>query len=610
MTEEQAKEVKKLKGIAVSPGIIIGKARVVDRSRVKILYQYLISEEQLSREVERFKEALSTTKEQMIALKNRVPDPIRKHVFILDTHLMIMDDSMLSESTVNTIQDEKINAEWALKKSVQKIRQLFSQIDDEYLRERISDVENVAERILINLSGKEQQSLSEINDRVIIVAHDLSPADTSTINIGKIMGFITDVGGRTSHTAIIAQALNIPAVVGLESVTREVQDGALLIVDGNQGVVIIDPDDDLIIHYQEKELERKQYELSIARVSHLPAETVDEHRITIKANIEFLEEVVAAKDRGAEGIGLYRTEFLYMRTQGIPDEEELFEDYKEVAEIMAPQPVTIRTLDLGGDKFASELAFSREINPALGLRAIRFCLKEPKIFKSQLRAILRASAHGKIQLMFPMISGLQEVLDAKKVLEEVKQGLDDGGVDYDRNMRVGIMIEVPSAVVVADLLAEHADFFSIGTNDLIQYALAIDRTNECVAPMYQPFHPAILRMIRQVVRAARRSGIEVALCGEMAADPLCSFILLGLGIDELSMNPGYIPVVKQIIRLMSMKDAKEYLEEVLLLDTANKVREFIARKMSSLIPDLDDQGFYRHMHEFIRSNNHALSKTS
>ena len=592
MTEEQAKEVEKLKGIAVSPGIIIGKARVVDRSRVKILYQYLISEEQLSREVERFKEALSTTKEQMIALKNRVPDPIRKHVFILDTHLMIMDDSMLSESTVNTIQDEKINAEWALKKSVQKIRQLFDLVEDEYIRERIYDVENVADRILRNLAGKEQESLSQINERVIIVAHDLSPVDTSEINTDKIMGFITDVGGRTSHTAIMAQALKIPAIVGLESVTSQVQDNTLLIVDGYTGEVIIDPDDDTIILYQEKQLQHQKYKSSIVRISHLPAETVDGCRIAIKANIEFLEEVVEAKKHGAEGIGLYRTEFLYLRSKGIPSEERLYKDYSEVAELIAPDPVTIRTLDLGGDKFSSGLGLTKEMNPALGLRAIRFCLKEPAIFKDQLRAILRASAYGNIRLMFPMISGLQEILDSKKILDEVKDELDKKRVKYDRDMKVGVMIEVPSAVTVADILARHVDFFSIGTNDLIQYALAIDRINEHVAYMYQPFHPAILRMIQQVVKAARDGGIDIALCGEMAGDPLCAFILLGLGIDELSMNAGGIPVIKKIIRSFSMEEAKADLQEIIRLETAEKVREIISNKMSSLVPDLGEDGFY------------------
>jgi len=596
MSGKDAGNIRKLSGIAVSPGVIIGKARVIDRSKVKIFYQYLVNETQINKEVERFKEALEATKEQIISLKNTMPEQIKKHSFILDTHLMIVDDSMLCDSTINAILNEKINAEWALKKSIQTIKQLFDQVEDEYIKERFRDVENIAERILRNLAGKEPESLSEIKERVIIVSHDLSPVDTSEMNIGKVMGFITDVGGRTSHSAIMAQSLKIPSVVGLETATRRIADGNLIIVDGNSGEVILDPDDETIIHYQEKQLQHEQYESKIARTSHLPAKTVDGHDIVIEANIEFLEEVVVAKDYGAEGIGLYRTEFHYLRSKGIPSEEELFEDYKQVAEIMAPDPVTLRTLDLGGDKFSSVLNLNKEINPALGLRAIRFCLKEPKIFKSQLRAILRASAFGNIRLMFPMISGLQEVLDSKKVLEEVMGELDHDGVDFDHGIELGIMIEIPSAVAVADILAKHVDFFSIGTNDLIQYALAIDRVNEHVAYMYQPFHPAILRMIQQVINAANNMGIRVSLCGEMAADPFCAYILLGLGIEGLSMNAGGIPVIKKIIRTMSIEEAKADFEGIFQLETAKHVREFIVNKMRDLFPDPDDKSLYNQYH--------------
>ena len=591
MTTQNLENMKALRGIAVSPGIIIGKARIIDRSRVKILYQYLIDEKQVQKEVERLKEALRATKDQIVALKNRMPDQIKQHAFILDAHVMMIEDGMLSDSTVNTILQEKINAEWALKKSIQNIGLLFDQVEDEYIRERFNDVENLGQRILRNLAGKEQESLQEIEERVIIVAHDLSPVDTSELNIAKVMGFITDVGGRTSHTAIMAQSLKIPAVVGLESVTHQVRDGVLLIVDGNQGEVIIDPDDDAIIRYQEKQLEHQRYESSIVKIGRLPAETMDGHKITIKANIEFLEEVVAAKDYGAEGIGLYRTEFLYLRGQEFPREEELFEDYKQMAEIMAPNAVTIRTLDLGGDKFSSKLALDREMNPALGLRAIRFCLKQPEIFKTQLRAILRASAFGKIRLLFPMISGLQEILDTKEILEEVMEGLQKDGLAYDEDIKTGIMIEIPSAVAVADILARHVDFFSIGTNDLIQYALAIDRVNENVAFMYEPFHPAILRMIQQVVKAAKNAGIEIALCGEMAGDPLCVFILLAFGIDELSMNAGNIPLIKKAIRSVTMEEVRADLEHIFQLDTAQRVRAFIAERVKQLVPDLDKRAF-------------------
>jgi phosphotransferase system enzyme I (PtsI) len=437
--------------------------------------------------------------------------------------------------------------------------------------------------------GQAQESLAEIKERVIIVAHDLSPADTTELNISKVMGFITDAGGRTSHTAIMAQALEIPAVVGLLSATQQIEDRDLLIVDGNSGEVIINPDDAVIIYYQEKQLQHEKYKSSIARTSHLPAVTLDGHKIAVKANIEFLEEVTAVRDHGAEGIGLYRTEFLYMRSRGLPTEEELFEDYREVAEIIAPDTMTIRTLDIGGDKFSASLEISKETNPALGLRAIRFCLKQPAVFMSQLRAILRASVYGRVELMFPMISGLQEILDAKAIFQQVAADLDREGIDYDHDMKLGVMIEIPSAVTMAEVIARHVDFFSIGTNDLIQYALAIDRINEQVAYMYEPFHPAILRMIRQVVEGAKKERIRVALCGEMAGEPLCVPILLGLGLDELSMNARAIPLIKQVIRSISMEEARAHMENVIQLSTAREVREYIEEHMKGLIPSLDER---------------------
>ena len=591
MTKGPVTGERELRGVAVYPDIVIGKAHLIDRSRVKILYQCFVNGEDLDREVKRFEEAVHAVEDQFVSLKNKMPDKVKDQSFILDSHLMILKDGMLYDSTIKAILEEKINAEWALKKSLEGIREVFEQIDDEYISNRISDVENVTERLLRTLSGDPGQSLGEIDQRVIIVAHDLSPADTTELNTARVMGFITDVGGKTSHTAIMAQALEIPAVVGLESATASVEDGDLLIVDGSSGVVVINPDDSAIIHYQEKKLQLQKYKSSIARTSHLPAETPDGYRVSITANIEFLEEVTAAKDYGGEGIGLYRTEFLYLREKGFPDEEDLFEDYREVVEIMKPAPVSIRTLDLGGDKFASDMAISRESNPALGLRAIRFCLKEPEIFKIQLRAILRASLYGKIQLMFPMISGLQELLDTKQILEQVKEDLNRDNIGYDTNMKVGIMVEIPSAVAMAEVLARHVDFFSIGTNDLIQYSLAIDRINEHVAYMYQPFHPAILRMIRQVVSAAKDAGIEVALCGEMAGDPLCISILLGIGIDRLSMNARAIPLIKKMVRAIPMEQAKADLKKIMALNTAKEVRAYILEGTKRMFPELEEKGY-------------------
>ncbi|MFC1839544.1 phosphoenolpyruvate--protein phosphotransferase [Thermodesulfobacteriota bacterium] len=591
MTDQLITENIKLTGIAVSPGIVIGKARLVDRSKQKIIYQYLINDEEIDKEIERFKEALELTKKQILTLKNGMAESIKEHSFILDAHLMIVDDNMVSDTTINTILEEKINAEWALKKSIQKVRQVFKEINYEYIRDRINDVENVAERILRNLSGKKHDSLSKIKERVIIVAHDLSPTDTSELNTTMVMGFITDVGGKTSHTAIMAQSLKIPAVLGLQSITNQVQDGTLLVIDGYKGEVIINPDDDAIIYYQEKTLYYEKYISSVLRVSHLPAETVDGRRMTINANIEFLEEVVSAKDNGAEGIGLYRTEFLYLREKGIPDEQKLFEDYKEVAEIMAPAPVTIRTLDIGGDKILPSKNYSVESNPALGLRAIRFCLQNPDIFKSQLRAILRASVYGNTRVMFPMISSIQEFLEAKNILEQVMKDLDEESIDYDKDIKVGAMIEIPSAVVVADILAKQADFFSIGTNDLIQYSLAIDRTNEHVDYMYDPYNPAIIRMIIQVVKSAKKAGIEVALCGEMAGDPLCTSLLLGMGIKELSLTSGGIPLLKKLIRSLSKKEAERDLKKILKLNTSDEIRDFIHERTKDYLPNADESNY-------------------
>ncbi|MBW2143244.1 MAG: phosphoenolpyruvate--protein phosphotransferase [Deltaproteobacteria bacterium] len=591
MTENRVASPKQLQGIGVSPGIIIGKAHLVDRSRVKIKYQYIIDDKKLGREVERFKEALLITEEQLATLKSRMPDHVKEHAFILDSHLMILKDTMLTDATVQKITDEKINAEWALKKSLQEIRQIFKQIDDEYISSRINDVENVVERVLRNLSGEEQPHLSEIKERVIIVAHDLSPADTTELNIGRVMGFITDVGGRTSHTGILAHALQIPAVVALGSITDLVKDGDLLIVDGNTGEVVIHPDDSDIIHYQDRQLQLEEYLSIIAKTGHLPATTADGHRIFIQANMEFLEEVAAVKDHGGEGIGLYRTEFLYLRSRALPSEEDLFEDYRQVAEIMAPNPVTIRSLDLGGDKVPSEIEMSKELNPALGLRAIRFCLKEPEILKTQLRAILRASIYGQVHLMFPMVSGLREILEAKEILAQAKDELDLEKIDYNHDIKVGIMIEVPSAVIIAEILARYVDFFSIGTNDLIQYALAIDRDNEHVAYLFQPFHPAILRMIQSVVSAAKNAGIGVSLCGEMAGDPLCLPFLLGLGLEELSMNARAIPLIKNVVRSITIEEARADFENMMKLNTAREVRAYAIEWTKRLAPELGEKGY-------------------
>jgi phosphotransferase system enzyme I (PtsI) len=565
-----------LKGIGVSPGVAIGKAFRVDRDRVSLVYYYLPSPAQTEKEKNRFDAAVDKAEADLKEIKSKIADEFPEHSFILDTHIYMLRDRMLYNETIRLIEEQGINAEWALRQAVENAQLIFEKIEDEYIRSRISDVDYVAERVLENLTGQNRRSVAGIKERVIIVAQDLSPADTLQLQVEKTLGFVTDMGGKTSHTAIITRSLDIPAVVGLENVYQAVRSGELMVVDGYAGKAIIDPDEELLNYYYERQYQLENYRKEVARCAELPAETEDGYTIKIQANIELLEEVVAVIDNGAEGVGLYRTEYLYLNLDNPPDEETLFWDYREVAEIIYPEMVTIRTLDLGADKVPSRMREWGETNPALGLRSIRLCLQEDELFRTQLRAILRVSGITKnVRIMFPMISGLGELHAAKDILNQVKQSLTQESIEVDPDLQVGIMIEVPSAVAVADLLANEVDFFSIGTNDLVQYALAIDRVNENVAHLYEPLHPAILRMVKQAADAGRFAGIPVSLCGELAAEPLYAPILLGFELDSLSMNPMAVPRVKKIIRNANLEESKEHLKEVLQLSTASKVNEYL-----------------------------------
>ena len=565
---------KIIKGISASPGICIGKAYIVDTEGVNVVEKYLIKKSNIKQEVKRFKTAVKKAKNELRTIIEEAPEDFRDHADILETQEILLKDKMLYGRTISTIENEGVNAEWALKKVVTNVRNIFQNMTDSYLQERSTDIVHVADRIMRNLVGIQQVNIKNIDKRVILVATDLSPSETSQINLEKIKGFLTDRGGKTTHTGIIARTLEIPAVLGLENATELINNDDVIIVDGISGSVIIQPSEQTLIKYEHRKHKYYQYMAAITRSARSPAQTTDGSVIKVLGNIELPEEVVAVHSHGGDGIGLYRTEFQYMGRPDFPSEDELFDKYRDVIEVMAPYPVTIRTLDINGDKArtAAPAAYP-EINPALGLRGIRYCLKKPDVFRVQLRAILRAAVFGNVRIMFPMISNYHEVTESKRMLDEAAESLEKDGIRYNRDIQIGILMEVPSAVIMADLMANEVDFFSIGTNDLIQYALAIDRGNKEVAHLYQPFDLAILRMIKHLKDVASEKNIKVFMCGEMAADPIHLPILLGMGLDGLSMNPQSIPTVKRAIKTLSINESRQFVEDVLKLTTAREVFE-------------------------------------
>jgi phosphotransferase system enzyme I (PtsI) len=564
-----------LQGIAGSPGIAIGKAYLVEQEEIDVVEKHLVEPKHVRAEVKRFKEAVKKAQKHLKGIIDDVPKEFKDHAYILDAHMMLLKDKMIYDGTIKHIERENVNAEWALKMAADEVKSVFKNMPDPYFRERASDIAHVSNLVMENLLGTKPSNISGIDKRVIIVAHDLSPAETTQMQLEKVKAFLTDLGGKTSHTGIIARSLEIPAVLGLGNATQQIKTGDLIIVDGSAGVVILDPDEETLTRYQERKDLFEQYQAMITRSSHLPAETTDGFQLSVMANIGVLEEVVSVIDHGGDGIGLYRTEFLYLNRPNLPSEQELFDNYRDVVEIMAPRTVTIRTLDIGGDKFMSDPRLAEEMNPALGLRAIRFSLQSPEIFKTQLRAILRAANFGNVRIMIPMISQVDEILRAKQILNEVGESLENAGIPFRADIELGAMIEVPSAAMMADILAREVDFFSIGTNDLIQYSLAIDRVNKHVAHLYQPLHPAVLRMIHRVVDAAKQAGIEVNMCGEMAGDPLNLPVLLGMELDAISMNPISIPPMKRMARMLSLKESKRLLQEALKQPTTEDVIKLI-----------------------------------
>lgn len=575
---------KTLRGIGASPGIVQGRAFLVERYKVRFP-QKRIPASQVEEEMKRFLRAIEEAKNQLREIKEKILDPqVRQHAFILDVHLMILDDQMLIQNTIENIRKRKVNSEWALDLTLEKLDAAFKTIEDEYLRERRNDLHYVTARIFRNLMGKKHDDITKIKGKVIVVAHDLSPADTLQMQLHQVAGFVTDIGGKVSHTAILARSLGIPAVVGAEVATSLINGGDLLILDGETGEIVINPTEQLAEAYLERQRRVKLLEREILKYAALPAVTRDGVRIHLQANIEMVGEIPSAKNHGAEGIGLYRTEILYLNRKDLPSEEEHYRTYRSLAESISQGVCTIRTLDIGGDKFLSHYSQGNEMNPAMGLRAIRFSMKETDIFKTQLSGILRASAHGKLRILFPMISGIEEIRRAKAILEEVKKDLLRSRIPFDRQIPVGAMIEIPSASITADLLAREVDFFSIGTNDLIQYALAVDRINEHVSYLYEPLHPAILRIIRNVVQSAHHAGIPVAICGEMAAEPAYVLVLLGLGLDEFSMNPIAIPKVKKMLRKVTVVETRALAERLFQFTTATEIKRYVRKWMAERFP--------------------------
>lgn len=584
MPESARPEVRK-DGVGVSAGIAIGRAYLIGRDTLKAPRHH-VEPDDVDTEVARLKKALSAADKQLEKVKEKLASENESDYHIISAHQLMLHDEHLVDAAIGYINSEQVCAEWGLRKAVDDISSVFEAIEDDYLRERMSDIEFVFERVLRNLLGRDTGPLSPPPDAVV-VAYDLSPADTSTLHKAAVAGLITDAGGRTSHTAIIARSHEIPAVVGLEDITEVVETDDLLIVDGAAGVVIVNPTAATVAQYREEQWRQVAAGAQLQSLRDLPALTkCGTSRVQLYANIDSPDELDDVLEYGAEGIGLVRTEYLYMTSDILPDEETHVRNASALIQRMAGRPATLRTFDLGSDKLARFLEDAElvEANPALGLRSIRLCLTELglPLFRTQLRALLRASVHGPVRLMFPMISGIGELRAAKAVLEQVRQELRAEGLAFDEHMKVGIMIEMPSAALTADLLAKESDFFSIGTNDLIQYTMAVDRVNEYVSYLYEPLHPALLRLIGGVAQAAKAAGISVTVCGEMAGDPLITPVLLGLGIDELSMSAVAIPEVKQIVRAMTLAGAQDLVARVLTLPTAEDVREAVAAYVATL----------------------------
>jgi phosphotransferase system enzyme I (PtsI) len=578
-------EIKK--GIGVSPGVVISTAVVLDAEDLAIPERH-IAPGSTGVEIDRFRKAVDASIAEVQAIRENMATKAGKEIAgIFDAHVGILRDKSLLKQVEGEIVKQETTAEFAVSIVMRRYAQAFLKMSDRYLSERVKDIHDIERRLLHNLIGQKHQDLAHLSRDVVVIAHDMLPSQTAALDKLHVKGFATDVGGRTSHTAIVARAMGIPAVVGLGDITAEISGGDTVIIDGNRGVVIINPDKEQLEEHRELERKQVKFEAELNTLAHLPPRTVDGHEVSLWANIEFPVDIDGALMRGASGIGLYRTEFLYLATADDHEvtEEEHYQAYAESVRRLGGKPLVIRTLDLGADKQTQAKSLNPERNPFLGDRSIRMCLHDIPMFKRQLRAIMRASVLGDVRIMFPMISTLMELRQAKMVLKDVEEELEDDGIPFRREIPIGMMIEVPSAALMANHFAKEVNFFSIGTNDLVQYTLAVDRTNERVAGLFCPAHPAVLALVRDVIRAGSRAGIGVSVCGEMAGDPLYTLLLLGLGLTTFSMNGPDIPEVKKIIRSTTLENARQVARKVMSFDSERQVMHFLREETRKFIPE-------------------------
>jgi len=565
------KEIR-FEGAGVSPGIACGRVHVA-RDELEDVVRYRIAPSQVADEIARFETALIQTRMQILQMQQRIAESIgAKDAAIFDAHLLVVEDRTLIDEVLRKLETDLCNVEWIFQEVATRYAETLNRIDDPYLRERALDIQDVTKRVIGNLQGKAPKAFLALTEPHILVAHNLTPSDTANINRANVLGIATDLGSRTSHTAILARSLNIPAIVGLHDITAKLETGQHVLLDGNDGWLIVDPTPKILAQYAEIESRRAKVTAKLKELRETTSTTRDGRHIVLSANIELPQDVDAVKANGAEGVGLYRTEFLYLNRPSLPTEDEQYEIYRKVAERVRPDPLIIRTFDLGGDKLApGTVDIADELNPFLGWRAIRFCLENIDIFKTQLRAILRASVVGNVKIMFPMISGLDELRRAIAVLDECKVELRSSKIDMAERLEVGAMIEIPSAAICASVLAPEVDFLSIGTNDLIQYALAVDRVNEKIAHLYEPTHPAVLRLLKMIADAAHDHNLWVGVCGEMAGDIALIPLLLGLGMDELSTAAILVPRVKRAVQSLTIPECRELVEETFKLDTGSEI---------------------------------------